>query len=150
MKILIETIPHSAQRYETVGDWVKEPSGWYEGPVDFTIKVSELGHEQMEALVAIHELVEFFLCEFAYPRVTQKTVDDFDNLFLQWQDAGIRSKDAEAGDDERAPYTRQHCMATAVERMLAAYIGVPWDVYEAVINGTRKTSDVSIAPAPRG
>ena len=109
MKITIETIPHSEQRYPTCGDWVWGPND------ELTIRVSELGDWRKEAAIGIHEAVEALLCK--NDGVSQTAVDQFDLDF-----AG----DGEPGDDRRAPYYEQHGEATEHERMLIQALGVPW------------------------
>ena len=124
MKIIIETIPHDQQRYPTVGDW------YYEGET-LHIKVSELGNERMVQLVAVHELVEVILCQHA--GVSQESVDEFDTKFELDRKAGLHTPEDEPGDDLAAPYRKQHCFATAVERMMGAEMDVPWNDYAAKV-----------------
>jgi len=135
MKIIIETIPHASQRYPTVGDWYRETDG------TLHIKVSALSDWRMEALVAVHELVEVLACEHA--GITQEQVDNFDTNFEK-----VRAKQLEAdlpeaqktliaiaepGDDFAAPYRAQHCLASGIERILAPALGLTWAAYECEI-----------------
>lgn len=122
MKIIIETIPHKDQRYETVGDWF-----WEDG--DLRIRVSELGNWKYEACVAVHELVEVLLCKS--DGVQQQDVDAFD---MQYEKDRQEGDESEPGDDNLAPYRKQHCVATGVERVLAAELGLSWKEYDAAIN----------------
>ncbi len=119
MRIVIETIPHEQQRYQTVGDWVFDDEG------NLTIRVSKLSNWRREALIAVHELVEVLLCK--HDGVTQESVDIFDKQF-----EATRAPDNfdEPGDDPSAPYVKQHCVATGIERLLAAQLGVNWKEYE--------------------
>lgn len=126
MKIIVETIPHADQRYETVGDWTVSEDG------TLNIRVSDLGNNDHEFLVSLHELIEVKLCQAA--GVTQEQVDQFDMQFEADRALGRHSDDAEPGDDPNAPYRRQHLMATAIEKMLAAAMGVDWRSYEEAIN----------------
>lgn len=119
MKIIIETIPHETHRYTTVGDWFYDPDG------TLRIKVSDLQDWKREALVAVHELVEVLLCKAQ--GVSQQDVDKFD---LDFEQARLEGNEAEPGDDPNAPYKKQHCLATSVERLLAAEMGVDWKTYE--------------------
>lgn len=121
MKIIIDTIPHSKQPYPTVGDW-----RFKDGVL--LINVSDLGDWRYEALVAVHELVEVLLCKEA--GVTTKEVDRFDIAFEKRRKPG---NEDEPGDDNKAPYRRQHCFATAVERMMAAEMDVAWNDYADAI-----------------
>ena len=127
MKVIIETIPHKDHRYPTVGDWFYEPDG------TLRIKVSELSDWRLEALIAVHELVETLLCE--HRGITQQQVDDFDKAFEADREAGkLEDPDAEPGDHPAAPYVREHCVATGIERLLAAELNVNWATYEAELN----------------
>src|SRR6267378_1867736 len=69
MKISVSSIPHSEQRYPTVGDYF-----YSEGALQ--IRVSDLGDSRMEACVAVHEIIEALLCEAR--GVKEKVVDKFD------------------------------------------------------------------------
>lgn len=125
MKIIIETIPHDQQRYPTVGDWYYEEDG------TLRVKVSELGNPVWNTLVYLHELVEVELCKHA--AVSQHDVDNFDMKFEEDRKAGLHSPEDEPGDDIAAPYRKQHCFATAVERMMAAEMNVAWNDYAAKV-----------------
>lgn len=123
MKIIIETIPHNKQRYPTVGDWFTDDKGVLH------IKVSELSDWRREALIAVHELVEVLLCQ--HDGVTQDEVDRFDKAYEMDR---LPGDDSEPGDCESAPYNKQHCFATGIERLLAAQFRVAWANYEAELN----------------
>lgn len=116
MKISIETIPHSDQRYNTCGDY------FYRRGV-LCIRVSELTSRHEMACIAVHELVEALLCEAK--GVSFDSIDKFDK-----QHSEINSFATEPGDDVRCPYYREHQIATVVERLLAAELGVNWLSYE--------------------
>jgi hypothetical protein len=119
MKINIESIPHEQHRYTTVGDW------WFDKDGTIQIRTSNLSDWRYEALIAVHELVEFLLCK--NDGVATQTVDDFDKAYEAARDSGDVS---EPGDDPNAPYVKQHCIATGIERILAAELGVKWKPYE--------------------
>lgn len=125
MNVCIKTIPHKDHRYETVGDW------WFEGK-NLHIRISEMGNWRYEMCVAVHELVEALLCK--HSKVTQKSVDKFDKMFENEREQRLHSYDEEPGDDPDAPYKVQHCIATGVERIVAALLGVCWRSYEMKIN----------------
>jgi hypothetical protein len=144
MKINMVTIPNNEQRYPTLGDawWSDEPGT---EPV-LEVRVSALGDCRMEAMIAVHEIVESVLC--INRGISIAAVDAFDIEFEKarevignyphtGEDTGwfpFRGRsvnaDAEPGDDIEAPYREQHCYATAVERMLCAAMGISWDDYE--------------------
>lgn len=137
MRITIETIDHSEQSYPTSGDWNLRMSQDAD-PVELHIKVSKMGDWRYEALVGIHEAVEAILCRDA--GISEQGVNAFDIEFENAREKRLGAwftfrgrnvdADAEPGDDEDAPYRRQHCFATAVERMLAAEMGVSWTAYD--------------------
>ena len=122
MKITIETIPHKNQRYETAGDWIFDSSG------DLTIRVSDLGDWRFNALIGLHELVEVLQCK--HDGVTQEAVDAFDIAFEKNR---APDNEDEPGDDPKAPYQRQHNLATGIERIMAASMGVKWEEYDGAI-----------------
>lgn len=122
MNIKIEVIPHNQHRYSTVGDW------YWEGE-DLVIKVSKLSDWRREALIAVHELVEVLLCK--HDDVSQQSVDKFDKDFEAHRHP---DNEDEPGDEPNAPYVRQHCIATGIERLLAANLGVNWKEYEKELN----------------
>lgn len=123
MRIEIETIPHQSQRYETVGDW------YFDTDETLHIKVSKLSDWRRELLIAAHELVEVALCKHA--GITTEEVDAFDKKFEANRQPG---NEDEPGDDPTAPYQRQHCIVTGIERILAANLGVDWKDYEKELN----------------
>jgi hypothetical protein len=123
LPISIKTIPHSEQRYATCGDW------YYDEEKTLCIRVSRMNDSRYEFLVALHELVEVKLCEWC--GITQKAVDDFDMEYERLRPDGDES---EPGDSPSAPYKIQHCIATGVERLVAAMMNVDWNSYEAEIN----------------
>ena len=137
MKILIETIAHSSQRYDTCGDWTVSPEG------NWMIKVSSLHNWRREALVAVHELVEMILCRDK--GLTAGAVDDFDLGYQQdlqhlaecndpdcpqdHDQLRKRTLTEEPGDCPESPYYIQHQIATVVERLLAAQMNIEWEAY---------------------
>ena len=123
MKVIIETIEHRTQRYPTVGDWFYQEDTLH-------IKVSKMSNWRYEALVAIHELVEVLACQ--HDGITQEVVDEFDINYEKQRTAGDCS---EPGDAIDAPYRKQHCLATGIERILAAEWGVNWAKYEDEVDG---------------
>jgi hypothetical protein len=129
IKITIETIPHHMQRYDTVGDWTYDAVG------QLTIRVSDLNNWRYELLVGIHELVEVLLC--SHQGIKQEVVDAFDFNY---------KGDDEPGDDPRAPYSGPHCLATGVERILAAVMGVPWSKYEQTLDNLPRWKEKNVDP----
>ena len=121
MKIIIETIPHNKQRYPTCGDW-------YFRKGTLHIKVSKMGEWRYEMLVAVHELVEVLQCK--HTGISQAAVDRFDKAFEKDRKPGNVD---EPGDDSKAPYSKQHGIASGVERILGAELDVDWNRYANVV-----------------
>ena len=147
----IQTVPHDEQRYNTAGDW--RWVGRKRSDPTLHIFVSRMSDPCYEFLVAVHELVEAFLCR--QHGVSEEAVTAFDVEFEKRRDERRRALvsappsiemasdleakldvlDAEeAGADLRSPYREEHLVATTVERMLAAYLGVEWGAYERAIS----------------
>ena len=125
MKIIIETIPHSEQRYPTAGDWQFEEDG------TLHIRVSEMSDPRYEFLVGMHEAHEAFLAHLA--GVSEADVDAFDMKYEDDRDAGLHGPDEEPGMDPACPVYRQHRFADAIERLTALEAGVDWSSYEEEI-----------------
>ena len=127
MTIDWRVIPHSEQRYPTVGDW------WFENSTTWHIRVSDLGNFQFEALVFLHELVEMLLC--VHGGIGADQIDHFDinyesaRTFGQKAPCGCPALHDEPGDDPHAPYHRQHQAAELCEFVAAKLLGVNWKEY---------------------
>lgn len=135
MRIIIETVDHKDQRYDTVGDWQVDPmlpvTDRVDTPAtDLLIRVSRMADWRSEALVAVHELVEALLCKQS--GVTQEMVDAWD---MNWNPALPEpARDGEPGDDLRAPYHRQHQIAEVIERALCEFFKLDWQVHTATVD----------------
>jgi hypothetical protein len=153
MDIIARTIPHEQQRYPTTGDWELQPAGCtiHTRPAALHVRVSKMPDERYEQLVAVHEIIEALLCKQA--GVSEESVSEFDELYEAKRDSLTQhantaiaastalkkafgctcliTNDSEPGDDIHAPYYRQHQIATGIERILAAELGVDWNAYEA-------------------
>lgn len=131
-RIVIEVVPHSEQRYETVGDYFVR--SFIDGITreegeELAIRVSRMEDWRHVAMVAIHELTEVCLC--ANDDVEIADIDQFD---MDFEAARPEGNLDEPGDAPFAPYARQHCFATAVERMMCAAFGLSWKEYEDKVN----------------
>lgn len=122
MKIIIETIAHNRQRYPTCGDY------FYEKEI-LNVRISKLANWRYEWCVLIHELVEIAIVKHQGISISQ--IDKFDKDFELCR--AMHNTD-EPGDDKRSPYKFAHCVATGVERVVAAVLGVCWKSYEEKIN----------------
>lgn len=120
MKITIESIPHETHRYPTVGDWQFDKTN-----SNLDVKVSKMSDWRYEFLVAVHELCEAGMCK--HDKVSQQDIDKFD---MEYEKNRNDDDDSEPGDDPKAPYRRQHFIATNIERTLADALGVDWKIYD--------------------
>lgn len=112
MKIIIETKPFDQMRYATAGDYWDEPDG------SKVIQIADVGDWRMNLLIALHELIEFSLCE-------QKGIPEPD--IKTWDEA---HPDDDPGALKDAPYHRQHMFAEGIERLVALELGVNWEEYD--------------------
>lgn len=115
--IRIQIVPAEKQRYDTLGDWfhVKLAEETEECAM---IRVTDLGDDRYNFLIAFHELIEMVLCE-------QRGISSFDvdNFDLAFEGRG------EPGDHPAAPYFREHQFAMMMEKLMAHELGVDWDEY---------------------
>lgn len=125
MNVNIKVIPHFEQRYETPGDY------WVDAKDVVQVRVSEMENWRYEMLVAVHELVEFFVCQ--HMRIDIKRIDAFDIQFEKDRKKGLHPAEAEPGDHKDAPYKTAHFIATTVERLLAVALGVDWNEYDYAV-----------------
>jgi hypothetical protein len=89
------------------------------------IRASKLPTNKMALLVLIHELVEVLLTEDR--GIKEKDISAFDKEYEANRPEGNVD---EPGDDCEAPYKREHCMATGIERIMASLLGVDWLDYD--------------------
>jgi hypothetical protein len=121
MRYIIETIPHSHQKYNTIGDW-----RFSEDYKTCFIFVSDLGDVDFQNAIGLHEMTEvmLFLKRFS-PEEAVKIVDAFDTEFEK-----NHSSDEEPGDDPKSPYHIEHGYASSAERMYIAACKKNWKQYE--------------------
>jgi hypothetical protein len=126
LDIHIKTVPHSHIRAEGAGDWHVNNNGSVE------VLVSDLdGSWESELAVAIHELVECYMCRDM--DINDDDVTRFDMQFEQERANGKHSLEAESGDDMRSPYRKQHLAAIHVERAVCHALGLNWDVHNEYV-----------------
>ena len=131
--IIVDVIPHSTQRYNTVGDWYFSLK---EG--ELVIKVSETGNWKWNMCIALHELTEAIAC--TADGVTQEQVDEFDK---SWKpNFGYE----EPGEDPRAPYFEEHGFASRIEEESFDFITFglavdEWKLYEAKLEELMKSRE---------
>lgn len=116
MDILITTIPHKHQRYDTAGDYQDFGYRWL-------LTVSKLPDWRMEAALVIHELVEMFLTK--HRGITWEEVDRFDIEHPELDDPGA---------DPRAPYHLEHLASEQLEKQMCLLLGLDWDQHQAILD----------------
>lgn len=119
----IKTIPHKSQRYPTCGDYFDDIAG------NLVIKVSELPDEDFEFCIAIHELIESYLC--AKRGISEPSITAFDIEFERRRKKGNVD---EPGDDPKAPYFKEHQFSTKIEKLMAKELKVSWKKYTDAVN----------------
>ena len=116
MNIIIETRPSFKEmRYPTSGDYFER-----DGALVF--QIAESGNAVYDRLVLIHEMIEQLLCEKA--GISNEQIDEWDMAYKE---------QGEPGDHPKAPYYRQHGIATGIERIIAAELGIDWWDYDSTV-----------------
>lgn len=128
LHIYIDTTPHSEQRYPTVGDYWRPSIPKY-ALERLEVRVSDLGNEDYEFLVAIHELIEEHLTRKR--GISEEEITKFD---MAYEASRTPESIDEPGDHPDAPYNKEHIFATHIERLVAEELGVDWDAYSDKIN----------------
>jgi hypothetical protein len=114
--INIKVLPRKRMRYRTCGDyWEKRKS--------LEIRVVEQVNEDYEFLVAVHELVEFYIT-----RKRGIKEEDIMKYDLDWEDR--TDKVDEPGNQEDCIYKKEHRFAENLERLIAAELGIDWQLYD--------------------
>jgi hypothetical protein len=123
---ILETQPARMIRADQAGDWYFDTHGI------ITAVSAKLEDPRSELCVALHELIEAWLCR--EKGITDEEVTMFDYMFERERAEGKHGLTDEAGDDHRAPYHVQHRLATTLEIIAAAILGLPWEKHEANVN----------------
>lgn len=118
----LQSIPHNQHRYITVGDFFYDND---DETKPLHIRVSQMSDPRYEFLVQVHEFIEAHLCRFA--GIKEPEIKAFDEAYEAKRPADDLT--SEPGFDAMAPYRRQHTIATGIETMLAAELGVDWNAY---------------------
>lgn len=113
LNVHIHSKPYRQLRYETYGDYESFADGSLE------ITVVQLPDWRYESLIALHELVEEMVTRAR--GITEPEILAFDLAHLELADPGM---------DTRAPYHKEHVLATAIEMIVAQALGVDWAAYE--------------------
>jgi hypothetical protein len=116
-------VPVKDMRYCSVGDYRELDIPDLPGYWDLTC--TDLGDWRENFLILIHELVELAITQ--HQGIAEPDIVKFDK---KWNAAhnGVEGDD-EPGFNSKAPYCKAHTVATAVELLLAAELGVSWTDY---------------------
>lgn len=120
-RIVIDFVPQEQMREAgSCGDWFRLHRSLH---IRATLESAEaFGTVHAPFLVALHELVEAYLC--GAQGVDERDVDAHDALFETERGNGEHGEGDEPGDDPRAPYRRQHRFAMLVEHLTARELGL--------------------------
>jgi hypothetical protein len=129
MRIVIETIPHSAQRYPTLGDYWVDRDGTLQIRVSEFVGVVDDENAKLNypLLIALHELIEQALC--LKRGISEESITAFDMAHLGADDPWVD----DPGHCPQAPYHREHVFAECIERLFAAELGVNWQAYTEAV-----------------
>lgn len=128
MRYTVGTRLKNQMRYKTAGDY------YLVGNKDngtIFVDICQQKHPHYEFLIAIHELVEQYLTESR--GITEQSIMDFDLKFEEERAQGLHDEHREPGDDQRAPYRKEHRFAENIERLIAHELGINWSDYEQEI-----------------
>ena len=117
-RIVVETIPHDQQLYDTVGDWRFEPQTG-----TLVVLVSDFGDWRASMAVALHEQTEAMLCILR--GVTEESVSNWDLEHLDSDDPG---------NIPEAPYHMEHRTAMHVEYIFAIEAYPEVKAYDATLD----------------
>jgi hypothetical protein len=126
LNVRIRTIPHHFQQYDPVGNYWRDVDGC--GAELLEIRVSHMRDRRHEFLVALHELIEAFLCDWR--RISFAKITRFD---IEYESQRRKGEPTEPGASTRAPYRREHQFAERVERIVARELEVDWPQYNRAV-----------------
>lgn len=113
------TIPHKNQQYDTAGNYGEDSkdSVWFE--------ISQMEDWRYEALVFLHEIVEYILVKDR--KIKIKDIDKFDMETVFKVDP---DNSDDPGNSLSSPYYWEHKFATKIERMMCKELGIQWSKYD--------------------
>lgn len=136
----MKVIPHTEQRYETLGDYWDSEDGSEQ------YRCSDLKNWRYNFLVLLHEFIESHLNR--NQGISEPDVKAFDEMFEEEVKKGLQPADAEPGFDPRAPYRDNHALADLIEMMVAYKMGVNIDDYndklEEIWNTRNEVANVEV------
>ncbi len=132
LQIYMISQPASSMRYKTAGDW------WYliePKRTVFEIRTVETNNPDYNFLVLLHELVEGYLCLRRGVKEEAVTRFDLDNI-----------EHNSPGDLVKAPYHKEHMIATRIEGIMGDELKINWEDYEKELDKETKKIPESLIP----
>jgi hypothetical protein len=127
-----KAIDPNAIAYSTCGNWEWLPNDYLK------VTVPDFGNREDSAfLVALHELVEAWLCKSAGILESDVSKWDIEHPELE-----------EPGDHPEAPYHEQHRVATEVEKLVNSALRRDWDDHEGWVQAAAEEVDRSHETVP--
>jgi hypothetical protein len=121
--VYLRSVPLNDLRNGQAGDWLfADRRSGEEGLHALSAKMDDW---RSEFAICIHEAIEALLC--MEHGITDLQVTQFDAQFEAERAAGNHGTFAEAGDDFRSPYFKEHQTATFVERAVCAALELDWE-----------------------
>lgn len=114
-------------RAEQAGDWWLFPHNGN----GIVVHVIDGLPPESQLAIAIHELVEAYLC--GKHGVDENAVVAWDERYEQDRKDGKHGPAEEPGDDPGAPYLEEHRAATRVEREVCQALGLSWKEHERLL-----------------
>lgn len=101
--------------YDTLDDYGSDRERiWFE--------IKDTGVEAYNLILLVHALTEYMLTQSR--GLPLALIDKFD---------AEHPDSEEPGDEVNAPYRNEHGLAVGIERILCAYMNIPWKVYEEAL-----------------
>lgn len=116
MNMIFKTVTMKEQPFLTQGDWQTDKDG------NMVSTIAECEDWRFWAIVAIHEMVEYFICKLR--GVTIEDCNKFDAMYEEGYRSGKIPLDKEAGYDKRCPYHRGHVWGDRFAWVLAKLLRV--------------------------
>jgi len=139
LNIEIKTAPGHLIRSDQSGDWR------YTTKKILVSVVEDTYQPESELAIAIHELIEAWLCR--RDGITDLEVVSFDDMYEDERKQGHHKESDEPGDDPRAPYREQHMAATYVERAVCSALDLSWLKHEQAVTDSAKAHPKNASPS---